>query len=269
MKIVIDPGHGGQDRSNRGPTGYIEADGVLDIGLKLRELLTKEGYTVKMTRETDTTVSLSERSRIANDWQGNLFISLHTNAAANPSANGIETFHSYNGVDGDRYRKEAKGVAEILQNRLVAETGLRDRGVKTRLVTAAGSSLYGRDYYAVIRATRMPSLIVEMGFHSNPEEEALLKTNSFRQKLAEGIVKAIKEAYPLNNNGGNDNDNVGSGSDGNLTSTSMRVTVDGTGAVVEGFMLNGRFYVPIRFLEVYNYNVNYNGATKSIIINKK
>ncbi len=196
MRIVLDPGHGGADRANRGPTGYIEADGVLDIGLRLRNLLIDAGYEVTMTRDKDETLELYQRSERANQWQGQLFISLHTNAAADSTANGIETFHSYNGEWGSIFREEAKRAAEIVQRRLVQATGLRDRGIKTRLVSNSTSAINSLDYYAVIRRSRMPALITEMGFHTNPNEEALLKTVGFRQRLADAIAAGIREAYP-------------------------------------------------------------------------
>ena len=197
MRIVLDPGHGGADRANRGPTGYTEADGVLDIALRLRSLLLNAGYEVMMTRDKDETVELYRRSEMANQWQGQLFLSLHTNAAAESAANGIETFHSFNGEWGSIFREEARRVAEIVQRNLVHATGLRDRGIKTRIVNNNNSSINNMDYYAVIRRSRMPALITEMGFHTNPNEEALLKTVGFRQKLTDALAKAIKEAYPI------------------------------------------------------------------------
>jgi len=197
-RIVIDPGHGGTDRANRGPTGYIEADGVLDISLKLRKLLVDAGYTVMMTREKDETVALYKRAENANLWKGDLFISVHTNAAADQNAGGVETFHTLvNEWNNQAHQREAKRVAEIVQRRLVSVTGLRNRGVKTRLINNAASVINGKDYYAVIRRSNMPALIVEVAFHSNRNEEALLKTDAFRTKAALSMFDAIKEAYPI------------------------------------------------------------------------
>jgi N-acetylmuramoyl-L-alanine amidase len=187
--IILDPGHGGADRANRGPTGYIEADGVLDIGLRLSKLLKAAGYTIHMTRTKDETVELACRGQLANQWKGNLFISLHTNAGGT-GAQGIETFHTMNNNWGTKDAVEAKRVAAIVQRHLVQATGWRDRGIKTRL----GSN--GRDYYAVIRESNMPAVLPEMGFHTHPPEEAALKTAAFRQKLAEALFAAIQEAYP-------------------------------------------------------------------------
>lgn len=182
MKIVIDPGHGGNDRANRGPTGYVEADGVLDISLRLKPLI-EPYFEVKLTREKDKTVELHERSAISNEWGADLFISIHTNAGP-VNAKGIETYYTNN-------NEEAKRVGGIIQSHLVDTLGLHDRGIRTRLLDN------GQDYYSVIRRTEAPALLLEIGFHSNPEEEALLKTSEFRQKAAEAIASGLKEAFDV------------------------------------------------------------------------
>ncbi|MCC5911338.1 MAG: N-acetylmuramoyl-L-alanine amidase [Clostridiaceae bacterium] len=194
---VGDPGHGGTDRANRGPSGYIEADGVLDVALEFKRLMEAEGYPVKLTREKDETVALYRRPELANLWQGDLFISFHTNAASATTAGGIETFCTLNNEWGNGDHQEAKRVAEIVQKKLVEATGWRDRGVKTRLVDNPTSPIHNKDFYAVIRRAKMPALIVEMGFHSNPQEEAKLKDPAFRKRLAKAVFDGVKEAYPV------------------------------------------------------------------------
>lgn len=195
-RIFIDPGHGGKDRSNKGPTGYIEADGVLDIALRLKPLLQAAAFHVRLSRETDATVSLYDRSAKANNWEADLLVSIHTNAHSNPSANGAETWYSLNGEWGGQFHAEAKRVANIVQAELVARTGLRDRGIKTRLIETAGSPIRGMDWYAVIRRTKCPAIIIEAGFHTNPTEEAWLKSQDYRQKIADAIAAALEKAYP-------------------------------------------------------------------------
>jgi FtsZ-binding cell division protein ZapB len=171
----------------------VEADGVLDIGLRLRDLLAPY-FAVRMTREADVTVGLHARTAMANEWQADLFVSLHTNGGP-PEARGAETYHSRNGEWGDIFHREAKRVAERVQRELIVATGLIDRGIKTWLINSPGSPLHGKDYLSVIRRTKMPSLLVESGFHTNPQEEALLKTPQFRQKIAQGIFRGLFEAY--------------------------------------------------------------------------
>ncbi len=197
-RIVIDPGHGGSDRANRGPTGYVEADGVLDISLKLRKILADSGYTVIMTREKDETVALYKRAEKANAWKGDLFLSIHTNAAADQNIGGVETFHTLsNEWNNKAHADEAKKVAQAIQNKLVASTGLLNRGIKTRLINNPTSVIDKKDYYAVIRRSNMAALIIEVAFHSNSKEEALLKRDDFRNSAAHSIASAIKEVYPL------------------------------------------------------------------------
>lgn len=198
MKVFIDPGHGGTDRANRGPSGYVEADGVLDMAKRLRLILAPlPGMNIKMSREGDETVALPERSARANAWGADILLSIHTNAAASPHAGGIETFHSYNGKWGSNFRGEARRLAALLQQELVKALGLNDRGIKTRLVTSNGSPILGMDFYAVIRRTKCPAIIAEVGFHSNPREEALLKTGSFRQKAAQAMALGIKQYFNI------------------------------------------------------------------------
>ena len=194
-KIFIDPGHGGSDTANRGPTGYVEAYGVLDIALRLKDLLAPS-YDVLLSRELDITLSLEDRTNKANAWGADFLVSIHTNAAS-PEAKGVETWHSKNGEWGTRFSDQAKRVAGAIQAELVAVTGLRDRGIKTRLVDNPGSPIHGLDYYAVIRKAKCPAIIIEAGFHTNPQEEALLKTSEFRQKVAEAIAAGIRRAYPV------------------------------------------------------------------------
>ncbi|HHV73004.1 MAG TPA: N-acetylmuramoyl-L-alanine amidase [Clostridia bacterium] len=176
MKVCLDPGHGGKDRANRGPSGYIEADGVLDIALRVKELLVKKGIEVVITRDKDETVSLAKRVAIADGNKADILVSIHSNAGP-PQARGVETFYS-------AFSKQGKALAKEIQIRLVG-LGLKDRGIKIRL----GKN--GADYYYMIRNPKAVSVITEVGFHTNPEEEKLLKTASFRQKAAQAIANGI------------------------------------------------------------------------------
>lgn len=188
LKVCIDPGHGGGDRSNRGPTGYVEADGVLDIALKLQTFLEKyNNIEVMMTRGVDTTVTLQSRVALANKANADIFISVHTNAFSSPAAEGIETFHSIIPAPGTGGHK----LASCIQEEICKATGLKSRGIKTR----KGSD--GRDYYYVIKNTKMPAVIVECGFHTNFTEEKLLKTDEFRLKCAQGIGRGIIRCFDM------------------------------------------------------------------------
>lgn len=236
VRIFGDPGHGGTDTANRGPTGYVEAHGVLDIALRLKGLLTPT-YDVRLSRETDITLSLQERTDRANAWRADLLVSIHTNAASNPEAGGIETYYSRNGEWGDVFSDQARKVAQAVQEELVKATGLRDRGIKTRLVDRKDSPIYGMDYYAVIRRAKCPAILVEAGFHTNPHEEQLLKTSEFRQKIAEGIAGGIKKVYPVKT------------PEPTVKEINVQVGVD----TLKGYLVNEVAYAPIRDLvDVFN-----------------
>ena len=183
MKIFIDPGHGGSDRANKGPTGYVEADGNLDMALRLQKLLAPY-HEVRLARTTDQTVSLDQRSKMANDWGADLMISIHSNAGPAAAA-GIETFRTARNQWGTEAAAKAKEFAEAIQAEMIRKTGRKDRGVKTR----SGST--GLDFYSILRKTKAPALIIEAGFHSNPEEERLLLTPVYRQQIAEAIAAGV------------------------------------------------------------------------------
>lgn len=170
-KIVIDPGHGGSDPGAIGPSGLQEKEITLKVSLKVRDMLMAQGYTVIMTRTTDTYLSLQERCDVANNAEADLFISIHCNSFSDPSANGTETFsYTTTGIGAQ--------AAKSIQSKLVAALGLRNRGHKTA------------DFY-VLRNTNMPAALTELAFISNPKEEALLKTEDFQTKSAKAIVDGI------------------------------------------------------------------------------
>lgn len=249
MKICLDPGHGGSDRANRGPTGYIEADGVLDIALTCRDILTKAGVEVFMTRDRDKTVELYDRPKLAINAGCDLYISIHTNAADTKSARGCETFYTLtNEWKNSKHSEIAKCLAKLAQEFVVKATGLEDRGIKTKTVTRTDSPIYNMDWYAVIRRFNGPAIILEAGFHSNPQDEALLKTSEFRNKIARALAEAILYYVGVP---------VKPEQKSTLTSQ-VYMLPDGKEIVLEGIMADGRFYTPARaLLEALKYQVNW------------
>lgn len=181
VKVGLDPGHGGSDRANRGPTGYIEADGVLDMSLACRDELIRSGYGVVMTRETDQTLSLAERAAIFNQAKVDLAVSIHTNAAS-LGVRGLETIYSIHGGPGQK-------LAHLIAYNLIVDLNLPFR----RNFSRESETWRGKDYYGIIRLTKMPCVIVEVEFHSNPDAERLLKESWFRQKAGIAIAKGIME----------------------------------------------------------------------------
>lgn len=193
IKIMIDPGHGGTDKSNRGPTGYIEADAMLDIAKKLRdELLTTGVFEVKLTRELDTTVGVRERGKMAALWGADLLLSEHSNATGNPNGNtsvrGVEVYYSVDIPDDKKLAGDmSKAIAEAM--------GTKDRGPKTWEST----NYPGEDYLGVIDEAQDRGvhhvLLIESGFHDNALDEAILKNESTRLAIAKAQAKVICDFY--------------------------------------------------------------------------
>lgn len=178
MRVWVDAGHGGSDPGAIGPNGLQEKNITLAVARKLAIVLLDKGYEVGTTRHLDEFVSLSERCRRANACAADTFVSVHCNAAAVPTANGVETFH---------HPTSRKGIqlAKLIQAELVAATGLRDR-------CAPGGAKYAN--FQVLRDTAMPAVLAELGFISNPTEEQLLASEDFQMTCAEAIVRGI-DAY--------------------------------------------------------------------------
>lgn len=168
--IVVDPGHGGSDPG----AVYLnvnEKDLNLDIALRLKQLLEESGARVLMTRESDIYVNLYTRADIANQVGADLFVSIHNNASTNASTSGTMTLYYPS--------PEKKVLAKILQKAVVETLGLPDLGISER------------PNLVVTRETKMPSALVEVAFMSNQKDLALLQTEEFRQRAAEGIYKGI------------------------------------------------------------------------------
>ena len=192
-KVFIDPGHGGYD-NGAVQNGVLEDEINLQISQKIEAKLKAKGVQVKMSRYDDTYLSLTDRTRMSNNWGSDIFVSIHQNSATSSSANGIETYYYPT-------RQDSKELASEIQEDLVQSTNAVNRGVKTA-------------NYSVIRTSSMSSSLVECGFISNPTEAKNLSSSSYQDKVAEGIVNGIMEYLEsnviLNNSGGNTNNNSGS-----------------------------------------------------------
>ena len=217
--IVIDPGHGGRDPGGMGPAGTCEKDRALEIALLVRDILEirDPGLQIVMTRSTDSYVSLGERTRLANAMKADLFISIHCNAAENSSANGFETYFlsrarsndsravemlensviEYDeGSDARGYREDALSflLADIAQNIYLERSSslavaIQD-SIAGRFTGRASRGVKQAGFY-VLRGALMPSVLVEVAFISNPQEERMLQSLDFRLASAEAIVDAI------------------------------------------------------------------------------
>jgi len=214
QRIVIDAGHGGTSLGTSGVTGLHEKDVTLDIASRLSRRLTSQGVAVHMTREHDDTLSLQDRSTMANDARGDLFLSIHINSLP-PRNRGIETYFLgpsqapsadaiaaeenrdsgysmadlrtlvdmiYTDARKDESRRFAGAVQQaLLRNLRRVNPSLEDRGVKTAP-------------FVVLAATQMPAILAEVSCLSNLEEAALLGEAQYRQSIADALYDGI-DAY--------------------------------------------------------------------------
>ncbi|GAW28160.1 N-acetylmuramoyl-L-alanine amidase [Carboxydocella sp. ULO1] len=177
--ICIDPGHGGRDPGAVDGKNASENDTLLtaekDVNLSVAKVLADklrlQGARVTLTRGSDWYPSLAQRCQIANNFGASIFISLHCNAGSAQAA-GIETLYNPDSKNGKR-------LAELVQTELIVATKAPSRGARPR------SDLW------VLNGTKMPAVLIEMGFVTNPGEEAKLNSNSYQAILADAIVKAI------------------------------------------------------------------------------
>lgn len=172
--IVIDPGHGG-DNGNTGPMGLSGGYVNLEIAKVLSEGLVESGAKTLLTRDKNEFVSLAERVKISNENKPDITISIQQNMFADENMGGTETFFYPGDVEG-------KKIAEKIHQQLVPVLGLKDLGVKE-------ADLY------ILRETNNPSVLINVAFLSNPEEERLLSEHDFRQKAARAIISGIEGYY--------------------------------------------------------------------------
>jgi N-acetylmuramoyl-L-alanine amidase len=219
-KIVIDAGHGGHDPGAVGPRKLYEKDVVLDIALKVKKLLTADPLNeVFLTRDKDVFIPLEERTAIANRKNADLFVSIHANASQNRQARGIETYllnwtddeeamkvaarenkislkkmramnkqmdtveTILSGLMRENKRDESIKLANYIQRSMVSNLdntyqNISDHGVKQAL-------------FYVLFGAKMPSILVEVSFISNPEEENRLSQDSYRQEIAKSIASGL------------------------------------------------------------------------------
>ncbi|GIN73154.1 hypothetical protein J14TS2_36290 [Bacillus sp. J14TS2] len=174
LKIVIDPGHGGEDNGATGVSGQFEKDFTLSLSKKVEKLLKQEsGIEVFMTRTDDSYISQESRYRpkYANKLNADLFISIHGNTFSDPDVSGTETFY---------YHKNSRLLAEVIQKHVVEATGFKDRGIQKQ-------NLF------VVKDTKMPAALIEVGYLTNPQNESKMWTDDFQSGIATSIVEGIKE----------------------------------------------------------------------------
>ena len=210
MLIALDPGHGGEEPGAQ--KGLLrESDIALDIAMRMKRQLLKNDFQVVMTRDDDTTVPLLERTKIANDANADVFISIHVNSAETPTLHGIETYSVDIATDGYSEMvalKENLGVSlevgdiptiststmllslelsELVQTSIVStvdkqyeDQSIQDLGHKTAM-------------FSVLVKAQMPAILLEVGFMSNPDELKHIESAHYRETMADGLTTALIE----------------------------------------------------------------------------
>jgi N-acetylmuramoyl-L-alanine amidase len=212
--VVIDAGHGGKDHGKTGSGGLLEKDVNLLLARKIAERIKDElGLEVVLTRDDDRLLSLTQRTEIANEAGGDVFISIHCNSWFSERTGGFEAYFlsparseseralaryentgsasGTNTPDGDvdfiiwdlvqnEFINESSTFAELIQKSMSEHLSIRNRGVK-------------QANFVVLQGARMPAVLVETAFLSNPVEERLLSNPDFHRDVADGMVEAIRE----------------------------------------------------------------------------
>lgn len=222
-RIVIDAGHGGQQRGTISASGLAEKDVTLDIALRLRQLLKQSPFEVLLTRETDQTLTLAERTAFANSRKADLFVSIHINWLPSSSIRPLETYYvgpskdpqvlklasienRHSGYSLSEYRQildkvyldvrrnESQALArtvdaELFRSLKPLNPTLDDRGVKMAP-------------FAVLVGTQMPAVLAEVSSLSNDEDAKLLNDDQYKQKIAAALFKGITTyANQINSSG--------------------------------------------------------------------
>jgi N-acetylmuramoyl-L-alanine amidase len=204
--VVIDPGHGGEDQGARGPGGEQEKDITLAVSRLLVQRLQATGIAARLTRESDETMPLVDRTSLANRLKADVFVSVHVNASPAKGARGAETyFMSADASDAQAAQaaerenatagrsgvqlilwdlahvanlNASSQLAAAIQEQLNALHGITDRGIK-------------QAPFVVLTGATMPAALVEVGFLSNPEEAQRLQTPAFEEQIASAVAQAI------------------------------------------------------------------------------
>lgn len=211
--IVIDPGHGGKDSGALGLRQTEEKDITLKVGLKLKELLRKQpGVRVLMTRDRDIFIELEERAKFANRHNADLFVSVHVNSHPSRSVKGIEIYHFGEAKDQRALEVAAREngtplsstgvgweylVADLLTTKKIEASLELAWTAKEAMITHMNGHYAVYDHgvktapFYVLRFTSMPSILAEIAYISNPDEETLLRKPTFVTDVAQSLFKGI------------------------------------------------------------------------------
>jgi N-acetylmuramoyl-L-alanine amidase len=210
--IVIDPGHGGDENGTRGASGTLEKDVTLSVARRLKGALENRlGVRALLTRDGDRRVELDERAAFANNNKADLFVSLHANASVRRSAKGAEVFYLNLDRYGDEARRQAALEAQSLpsfggpareievilwdlaQARFIDQSAALAATVEGELASRVPMSVrpLQEGPFRVLVGANMPAVLVEMGYLSNPDQEAQLKSSEFQTSLVSALFESV------------------------------------------------------------------------------
>lgn len=213
-EVVIDPGHGGKDPGAIGVMGIKEKTIVLDVAQRLKKLLEAAGVKVTMTRRDDTFIPLPERTEIASRSKADLFISIHANSSPARSVHGVEAYclKDLGTLEKNEAQRQAnhklmfknlsmkKGslnLEDILADMLYTHKQSVSPALAVNLADQVAQMAKTQDRgdkqarFFVLRNTLIPAILVEIGFVTNSREGRSLKTDDYRQKIAEGLARGL------------------------------------------------------------------------------
>lgn len=215
LTIVLDPGHGGKDSGAIGPTGLEEKAFVLRVAKELRRVLQRElpQARIILTRDQDIFIPLKDRTKIANQHKADLFVSLHANSSPNREASGIETWY-LSFAANDRAKRQAARENMMATGQLsdlelilrhLQETDRINQSATLAQITQAALSRHMLARYpdmtdrgiegapfVVLLHTAMPSVLVELSFISNPQEEQRMRSAEYHRSLAQGVFQGLQ-----------------------------------------------------------------------------
>ncbi len=216
--VIIDAGHGGKDPGTTGIMGTIEKELTLQYAILLGKSLKNMGYNVLLTRQSDSYLTLVQRRKFAQEYKGSLMIAIHADSAENLDARGI-SFYTLSNEASDSI---AKMLAESHSSEdITFKTTAKDEMVKTALINIAQTATISRSEYfaqilvgnseknklfviprphrragfAVLKMPDVPSVLIELGFLSSPEEEILLRSQVYRNTIIDTISQSIDQFF--------------------------------------------------------------------------
>ena len=219
--IVLDPGHGGKDPGAIGYSGVYEKNITLSMGKELKKMLENAGYTVYLTRGTDIFINLRERYQIARRHKADLFISIHADSAKNKSASGLSVYtlsenasdreaaalaerenkaDLIGGIDLNNEDKELTSIFISLSQNMMRKNSsdfaeLLQAEMKKQVSLVNNAHRFAG--FAVLKAPDIPSVLIELGYLSNRNEEKQLKQESYRKKLAQATLRALNKYFEI------------------------------------------------------------------------